>query len=554
VWTAQTIKNKLLAGTAGNDVLVGFDGDDTIQGFAGDDRRWGGAGNDILDGGTGSDMLYGEDGDDTLIAGNGDGARAGVANQLYGGAGNDVLIAGDTSANSMFGDSGIDLYFGGIGDDLMRDASGSSLFHAADGDDQLAGSDQSDIYIGGNDADTLDGDADANSLAGKDIVLYNRNDGKDTAVRLGQAAALSIGGMTSYRQLKLERSGDALTVKVGHNGFAFSDWYGADASASRPAYLQIMAEGMRKYEPASADPLLNQKVQVFDLQSLVAAFDQAQAARQRFVVADYLAQFRLSGSDTQAYGGAIAYQYGTTGALDALSTADMRTIVSDPALGLAPQLIGAPASTASIAAFAALSDATDAQADAATAMETTVSGAQPASILATGADSVSADVAAANTAQGAASKSAAAATATHGNSATGADVSPGNSAASNARNDVANAIWARLAQSPDYDFAALLQALDAAGGAGGNGNGLTPAQIAKRWAELRDYANSLAGDAGDEWRYAAPAGWESLFSVRGPGAQGLGLGLSFAGLGRAAGGIEDLRPLDGLQEGFASLR
>jgi len=361
IWTEDTVSLMVpVFGTEGDDVLQGGRLSDAINGLGGNDVLHGGAGNDTIDGGTGSDTLFGEDGDDTLIAGNGDSARAGVSNTLNGGGGNDVLIAGDTSSNQMSGDSGSDLYIGGTGSDQMSDTSGRSLFYGKGGADQLAGSDDNDIVAGGLGNDSYDGDSNANNLTGSDIVLFNRADGQDSVMRLGQATALSLGGMTSYSQLKLDRSGDALIVKLGKNNIAFSDWYSPSAG-SRATYLQVMAETLRAYDPASTNPLVNQKVQVFDFQGLIAAWDLAQANNQRFVVADHLAEFRISGSDTQAYGGAVAYQYGTTGTLDALSTAQMQAAISAPEFGSQQQMIGTGASAASMAAFASFSDTADAE-------------------------------------------------------------------------------------------------------------------------------------------------------------------------------------------------
>lgn len=359
VWGIQAIKDRVLTGTPGDDVLVGFDSDDSISGQAGNDTLFGGGGNDTLDGGLGGDQLFGDAGDDTLFGGDGDGARAGVSNRLHGGAGDDVLVGGDVATNEMHGDGGTDLLFGRGSNDILRDTAGATLFDARDGDDVLTGSDDHAIYIGGKDNDNQVDDFDFNNVTGGDVIAYNRNDGVDRVARFGQASALSIGGMTSYTQLKLDRIGNQLHVKLGRNYVALDDWYEGTPTASRPRYLQIMAEGLRRYDPTSTNPLLNNKVVLFDLESLVAAWDQAQAAGQRFVVADHLAQFYVSGSDTHAFGGAIAYQYGTTGSLAALSRPDMKAIVGAPDFAVQPQSIGAPAGAAAIAAFAMTADSAD---------------------------------------------------------------------------------------------------------------------------------------------------------------------------------------------------
>jgi len=361
IWTTDTVKAMALAGTAGDDTLIGYDSDDQINGLAGADVIRGGAGNDIIDGGSGADQLFGEDGDDTLLAGAGDSARAAVSNLLRGGAGNDVLIASDTTLDQLFGDAGNDLSLGGAGNDTMEDTSGSNLFNGKAGADQMRGGDGNDLYAGGAGNDSINGDSDFSGVIGKDIVLFNRNEGADSVSRLGAATALSVGGASSYSQFKLDRVGNALLFKIGKSSVTFTDWYDGTSSASRPAFLQVMAESLRGFNPASTDPTLNRKVQVFDLQGLVAAWDQAQAARQKFSVADNLSLFRISGSDTDAYGGAVAYEYGVTGSLDGLATSTMQSVIGDPAFGQGLQPItGAISGAAAASALGAALD-TDGQ-------------------------------------------------------------------------------------------------------------------------------------------------------------------------------------------------
>jgi Ca2+-binding RTX toxin-like protein len=60
VWTATTIRAK---------VLVPTDGDDSITGYLGGDKLSGGNGNDVLDGREGNDTLAGGAGDDMLTGG-----------------------------------------------------------------------------------------------------------------------------------------------------------------------------------------------------------------------------------------------------------------------------------------------------------------------------------------------------------------------------------------------------------------------------------------------------------------------------------------------------
>jgi hypothetical protein len=78
----------------------------------------------------------------------------------------------------------------------------------------------------------------------------------------------------------------------------------------------------------------------------VNAFDAARAAGQTFNVASNLESFRLWSSDTEAIGGAIAYQYARTGTLGTLAYDEMRTVVGDPAFAISAQPIAPVAQAA----------------------------------------------------------------------------------------------------------------------------------------------------------------------------------------------------------------
>ena len=349
VWTEDTIAAMFpLNGTAGNDTLQGFALSEYINGLGGDDVLRGGDGNDTMDGGTGVDLILGEGGNDILYAGYLDG----VSDRLYGGIGNDVLVSsGDKNPEYLYGESGNDIYLGGAGRDWMEDISGSNLLYGGDNIDDMWGGNNNDLYIGGGATDFIDGDRDNNGITGQDILFFNRGDKSDSINRLGQATAASLGGGILYSQLKLERDGTALVLKLGHNEeIYFNDWYGSEQTSSQVKYLQIVIEGTRNYNPASSSPWENQKVVVFDFEALVAAFDAAQAAGQRFNVGSSLSQYFLWGSDTKAYGGMLAYEYATNGNLDNITITDMQNILGDPVFGIAPQglIAGTQAFAASV--------------------------------------------------------------------------------------------------------------------------------------------------------------------------------------------------------------
>ncbi|MGH7895537.1 MAG: calcium-binding protein [Candidatus Binatia bacterium] len=338
VWSESYIATLFpVGGTAGNDNLSGTGLSDSIQALAGDDTVHGANGNDTIDGGVGADTLYGDAGADVLLAGPDTGNNA-AGNTLYGGVHSDILI-------------------GAAGNDWLEDFNDNNLLAGSDGDDNVRIGRQNDLVIGGRDADTIIGNR---AIDGKDVFLFNKGDGKDQVVDLGYGSTISIGGGL-YSNLKLAVSGLGLVLKVGTSSITLADWY-RTATVGVPPYkrianLQVVIDGTRNYDPTSADPMRNQKVQVFDFFGLVAAFDAARAAGQRFNVADNLPAFRLWGSDTDAYGGAVAYEYAVNGLIDTLSTATMQAVITAPEFAQLPQPIaGAVAASSSISASVSAED------------------------------------------------------------------------------------------------------------------------------------------------------------------------------------------------------
>jgi len=352
VWTVDTIKAKVTTATSGADTLIGFESNDSLSGLAGNDLIYGRGGDDTLDGGLGSDTLHGEDGNDTLIGGTGEAKNASVSNSLYGGNGDDVLIGGGNakSGERLDGGPGADLLLGGIAqeiiDDTGYDGRNSLLFGGAGADTMRMYGGASALAIGGAGNDRISGGLGAGVAKTRMIVAFNKADGVETVDQLAPGSTITIGGGTLYSNLSLEVSGSGLRLKTGSSHYIYlSDWYsGASGAGGRAvSTLQIVIEGTRDYKASSSNPMNNRKIQVFDFLGLVAAFDAARAAGQNFSVAANLANFRLSGSDTEAIGGALAYQYARTGTLGTLTHDQMREVINAPGFASAPQPISASA-------------------------------------------------------------------------------------------------------------------------------------------------------------------------------------------------------------------
>jgi len=284
----------MLDGTEGTDtlytppdiagILNGNGGDDLLMGGGKDDALNGGAGNDTLDGGMGNDILQGGDGDDTL-------SDTAGANLLNGGAGADILS----------GNIGNEMFVGGIGNDVI------------------------------------------NTGDGADILAFNRGDGTDVVNGgIGADNTISLGGGIGYADIALSKVNNDLILEVGNGDqITLANWYDIAANYKSVIDLQVMADAMAGFDPASGDPLMNRAVQNFDFTAIVNAFDQAHGGSATYMhwsATSELLAAHLSGSDTMALGGDLAHQYGTNGSFTGMNLAAAQTALNDPQFGGAQTL------------------------------------------------------------------------------------------------------------------------------------------------------------------------------------------------------------------------
>lgn len=263
-------------GTAGDDVLYGGTGDETLSAKGGNDYLYGDVGNDLLKGDDGQDVLQGGEGADVLRAGKGE-------DVLDGGAGDDLI----------FGGTGSSLIVGGIGNDTIRTRSGS------------------------------------------DLILFNRGDGMDTVIADGAGDnTLSFGGGIRYSDLTLSRDGKDLIVDAGGgDGLVLRNWY---ANKQSVLNLQIILDASDEFDASSSDPLYNKKVQTFDFQGMVGAFDSAYAQSPglgSWAITNALLAFHLSAVDDFALGGDLAYWYGKKNSFAGISLAAAQQVIGAAGFG-----------------------------------------------------------------------------------------------------------------------------------------------------------------------------------------------------------------------------
>ncbi|MEQ1580975.1 MAG: putative Ig domain-containing protein [Steroidobacteraceae bacterium] len=347
------VENLLLTGV-GNLSGTGNELANVITGNAGANTLNGGAGADTLIGGLGNDAYVVESAGDQVIelAGEGmDSVSSSVSHTLaanieilfqtgtaaINGGGNSLanLLRGNAAANALTGGGGIDVLEGAAGNDTLTDVDGNALLNGGAGTDTLQAGAGNDLLVGGRGNDSIA------TGAGADVILFNRGDGQDTvAVSSGQDNTVSLGGGILLSSLQFRRSGTNLILATGGTDqITFAGYYGSTTTRSIDR-LQVVIEGSTDYLPGSTDPLRNRRIESFDFDGLVAAFDAARARNPRLTswsLGNALATQHWGGSDAAAMGGDLAYRYGLTGGFSDLSLNPALASLGATEFGLAPQ-------------------------------------------------------------------------------------------------------------------------------------------------------------------------------------------------------------------------
>jgi Ca2+-binding RTX toxin-like protein len=319
--------------------------------------------NNTLDGGTGADSMSGGNGNDIYIVDNAgdvvtenvnegnDQVKSSITYTLIAnleallltgttainGTGNSLnnLLVGNTANNTLNGSSGNDILQGVAGNDTLTDTSGNNIFDGGTGIDTVAAGIGNDFIAGGagNDAITTG--------TGADVIAFNRGDGMDVVnASTVKDNTLSLGNGIKYADLLFKKSANDLILVTGTNEqITLKDWY-ANVNNHSIANLQIVIEGTTDYIASSTNKLNNKKIEQFNFDGLVSAFDQARVVNPNltsWALSSSLTNFYINGSDTTAIGGDLAYQYATTGSLSSFSMTPAVAVVSNPQFGISSQ-------------------------------------------------------------------------------------------------------------------------------------------------------------------------------------------------------------------------
>lgn len=341
---STNVENLTLTG-AGNIDGTGNSSSNTIIGNSGDNTlAAGSAGTDSLQGGLGNDTyIVGRTSGITIVEGAGagtDAVQASVTHTLAGniemlfqtgtsainGTGNTLsnLLRGNTGNNTLAGGGGIDILEGGGGVDALSSPSGNALLNGGAGADTLTGSTGKELFIGGigNDAITTN--------TGADLIVFNKGDGADTvSVSTTRDNVVSVGGGALYADLLFQKVGNDLVLKLGATDqITFTGYYTSTTNRSVDM-LQVVVEGTSDYLPGGGDVTRDNKIETSNFEGLVTAFDAARIANPAlttWALTNALATQYLTGSDTAAIGGDLAYRYNRFGTLGDISF--------NPALGI----------------------------------------------------------------------------------------------------------------------------------------------------------------------------------------------------------------------------
>jgi trimeric autotransporter adhesin len=260
-----------------------------------------------------------------------------LANTLVGNTGNNYLY-GLTGNDIINGGAGNDILQGGADDDNLNGATGNSLLDGGSGTDRLTGGSDNDLLIGsqGNDIMTTG--------TGFDVISFNLGDGQDIVnASNGADNTISLGGNVAYSDLSLTKTGNNLIVKIGSTDqINLSNWYSTTSDNKSVINLQVIAEAMQDFNLGGSDVLRDNKIETFDFAGLVAQFD-AEGAQANWQLTDARLTAHLqSGSDTEAIGGDLAYQYGINSSLTGMGLNNAQSVISAANFGQSAQALNDP--------------------------------------------------------------------------------------------------------------------------------------------------------------------------------------------------------------------
>ncbi len=361
----STVNMLVLTGTAG---LIGTanGGNDIVFSNSGVDTLVAGTGNDYFVVNNTGDVLQigAQHGNDTVgttvsytlpttlqvlqLAGSNIVATGNNQTSLIVDTGPSPLGAVGGGNNTLVGGTGLAVLEGGGGVDTLLDTSGQAAL-VGSSSAFVIGNPYNSILTGGAFNDFYAGQSWQNLIttgAANNVIAISQGAMSDVVqTTAGAHNILSLGGGTDNELLVLAQSGNDLIIGLQGGIFesptvTLKNWY-ASSSNQTTTILQVI-EGA--YDPNSTDPLRNQKVYEFNFTNLVNQFNQAVKSNPAFaagwgVGASGLLTALVSTSNTQAYGGDLAYYDGLNGDITGLNLSAIQATLQNAAFGTGLQTI-----------------------------------------------------------------------------------------------------------------------------------------------------------------------------------------------------------------------
>ncbi len=136
--------------------------------------------------------------------------------------------------------------------------------------------------------------------------------------------------------MQLSKVANDLVIELGGSDqLTLVNWYNTPTGYQSVTHLQFIAEAMPDFNETSSNSWYNQRVQQFDFAGIVEDFDLARgdADLLHWDALESLLDNYFTGSDSEALGGDIAYQYGANKVADGLTQSLAQQTISDPLFG-----------------------------------------------------------------------------------------------------------------------------------------------------------------------------------------------------------------------------
>ena len=337
--TLTGITDLTATGNSLNNVITANSGNDTLIAGAGIATLVGGTGNDTFVVNNIHDVIHAKSTGsniNTVLSSVNYVAPANVQNITLTGTANlratgnslNDVITGNMGKDTLVGGSGIDILIAGSGQSVLSDTRGRGILLGGIGNDTLIDGTANDFIAGGLGNDVI------TTKSSNSVVAFNIGDGQDTITGgKNEANTLSLGGTINLNNLTLNKQGNDLILSTASlDSITFKGWY---ASAANHDFATLQMVG-----PLS--PSFGNKVNEFKFSKLVTDFDQARAINptlSNWHVMNSLLSAHLSGSDTAALGGDLAYYYGSQGTLTGMSLVAAQSTLQSPQFGVATQAV-----------------------------------------------------------------------------------------------------------------------------------------------------------------------------------------------------------------------